>query len=108
MDIHKQLTDILHYQSHIQLDAATSLPPGTLAANRHEQDAIISIIKEEHLHLQTLKQVIDLIDTNNAEILGLYQESKDTHAEDWGALRWGPLPDWEQHNEHATWMQGEQ
>ena len=34
---------------------------------------------------------------NDAEILGLYEESKDTHTEDWGALAWGPLPDWEQH-----------
>ena len=97
VEIHQQLSDILHYQSHIQLDTATSLPPGTLTANRHEQDVIITLIKEEHLRLQTLKHLIDIIDTNDAEILGLYEESKDTHAEDWGALAWGPLPDWEQH-----------
>ena len=71
-------------------------PPCTLAANQHERSAIIALIKEEHPCLQTLKHLIDVIDTNNQEILGLYKDSKITHTEDWGALAWGPLPDWEQ------------
>ena len=54
------------------------------------------LLKEEHLHFQTLKQLIDCIDTNTGKILNLYKESKVTHNEDWGALTWGPLPDWEQ------------
>ena len=57
---------------------------------------IIAIIKEECLCLQTLKQLIDCIDTNDGEILELYKESKIVHAPDWGALTWGPLLDWEQ------------
>ena len=96
MEIHHHLSDFLHYQSHIQLDAATSLMPGTLHANRRKHNAIITIIKEECLHLQTLKQLINCINTNNGEILELYEESKIVHAQDWGALAWGPLPDWEQ------------
>ena len=95
-EVHRHLSDFLHYQSHVRLDAATSLPPGTLQANRRECDAIIAIIKEERLRLQTLKQLIDCIDTNDGEILKLYKESKIVHAQDWGALAWGPLPDWEQ------------
>ena len=67
-----------------------------LTTNHHERDTIIVLIKEEHLRLSTLKQVINLINTNNVEILGLYKESKDTHAKDWGALAWEALPDWEQ------------
>ena len=96
MEIHCHLSDFLHYQSHIQLDAATSLPPGTLHTNRHKRNAIITIIKEECLHLQTLKQLIDCINTNDGEILELYEESKIVHAQDWGALAWGALLDWEQ------------
>ena len=95
-EIHRHLSDFLHYQSHIRLDAATSLPPGTLHTNCCKRDAIIAIIKEEHLCLQTLKQLIDCIDTNDGETLELYEESKIVHAQDWGALTWGPLPDWEQ------------
>ena len=67
-----------------------------LHANCRERHAIIMVIKEEHLRLQTLKQLIDCIDTNDGEILELYEESKIVHAQDWGALAWGPLPDWEQ------------
>ena len=96
VEIHCHLSDFLHYQSHIQLDATTSLPPGMLHANCCKCDAIITIIKEERLRLQTLKQLIDCIDTNDGEILELYEESKIVHAQDWGALAWGALPDWEQ------------
>ena len=96
VDIHCHLTDFLHYQSHIRLDAATSLPPGTLHTDRNERKAIIALLKEEHLHLQTLKQLIDCIDMNTGKILNLYEELKVTHNEDWGALAWGPLLDWEQ------------
>ena len=95
-EIHCHLSDFLHYQSHIRLDAATSLPPGMLHTNRCEHDVIITIIKEERLRLQTLKQLIDCIDMNNGEILELYEESKIIHTQDWGALAWGPLLDWEQ------------
>ena len=92
-EIHRHLSDFLHYQSHIRLDAATSLPPGMLHTNRNERKAIIALLKEEHLRLQTLKQLIDCINTNTGEILDLYEV---THDEDWGALAWGPLPEWEQ------------
>ena len=95
-EIHRHLSDFLHYQSHIRLDAATSLPPGTLHADRNERKAIIALLKEERLHLQTLKQLIDCIDMNTGEVLKLYEESKITHEQDWGALAWGPLLDWEQ------------
>ena len=95
-EIHRHLSDFLHYQLHIRLDAATSLLPGTLQADQNERKAIIALLKEERLHLQTLKQLIDCIDMNTGEVLKLYKESKVTHDADWGALAWGPLPDWEQ------------
>ena len=95
-EIHRHLSDFLHYQSHVRLDTATSLPPGTLHANRNERKAIIALLKEERLRLQTLKQLIDCINTNTGEILDLYEELKVTHNKDWGALAWGPLLDWEQ------------
>ena len=95
-EIHRHLSNFLHYQSHIRLNTATSLPPGMLHANCRERDAIIAIIKEERLCLQTLKQLIDCIYTNDGKILELYKESKIVHTQDWGALAWGPLPDWEQ------------
>ena len=67
-----------------------------LHTDQNERKAIITLLKEERLCLQTLKQLIDCINTNTGEILDLYEESKVTHNEDWGALAWGPLLDWEQ------------
>ena len=81
-------------QSHIRLAAANSLPPGTLFVNEHEQKTIRLLIKEERKRLVTLKQIIELIDTNDAEIKELYDESRLIHDRSWGTLAWGPLPPW--------------
>ena len=54
------------------------------------------LVKEERLHLQTIKHLVDTINFNDEEILRLYKESKVMHDADWGTLAWGPLPDWEQ------------
>ena len=93
-EIHQLCTDFLHMQSHTRLAAASHLPPGTLAANNNECSTIRSLIKEERKHLITIKQVIDLIDTNDAEIEELYDESRFIHDGSWGSLAWGPPPPW--------------
>ena len=67
-EIHQLCTDFLHMQSHICLAAASHLPLGTLAANNNKCSTIRLLIKEERKHLITIKQVINLIDTNDAKI----------------------------------------
>ena len=52
------------------------------------------LIKEEQKRLTTLKQIIELIDTNDAEIEELYDESRLIHDGSWGTLAWGPPPPW--------------
>ena len=52
------------------------------------------LIKEEWKHLTTIKQIVDLIDTNDAEIEELYDESHLIHDGSWGTLTWGPPPPW--------------
>ena len=52
------------------------------------------LVKEERKHLVTLKQVIELIDTNDAEIEELYDESHLIHDGSWGTLAWGPPLPW--------------
>ncbi|KAF8640165.1 hypothetical protein AX14_010014 [Amanita brunnescens Koide BX004] len=74
-EIHQLLTDFAHMQSHIHLAATSSLPLGMLFANEHERKTIRLLIKEEWKCLATIKQIIELIDTNNAEIEELYDES---------------------------------
>ena len=93
-EIHQLLTDFAHMQSHTRLAAASSLPLGMLFANEHERKTIRLLIKEEWKCLATLKQVIELIDTNDAEIEELYDESRLIHDGSWGTLAWGPPPPW--------------
>ncbi|KAF8627515.1 hypothetical protein AX14_011355 [Amanita brunnescens Koide BX004] len=81
-------------QSHVCLPAASHLPPGTLLANNNECSTICLLIKEERKRLATIKQVIDLIDTNDAKIKELYDESHLIHDGSWGTLAWGPPLPW--------------
>ena len=92
--IHQLCTDFLHMQSHTRLAAASHLPPGMLAANNNERSTIHSLIKEERKRLMMIKQVIDLINTNDAEIEELYDESRFIHNGSWGSLAWGPPLPW--------------
>ena len=55
---------------------------------------IHTLIKEEWKHLTTIKQIIDLIDTNDAKIEELYDKSRLIHNGSWGTLAWGPPPPW--------------
>ncbi|KAF8628957.1 hypothetical protein AX14_011164 [Amanita brunnescens Koide BX004] len=93
-EIHQLLTDFAHMQSHVRLAAASHLPPGTLFANEHERKTIRLLIKEEWKRLATIKQIINLINTNDTEIEELYDESRLIHDRSWGTLAWGPPPPW--------------
>ena len=93
-EIHQLCTDFLHMQSHVRLAAASHLPPGMLLANNNKRSTIHSLIKEERKCLATIKQVIELIDTNDAKIEELYDESCLIHDGSWGTLTWGPPPPW--------------
>ncbi|KAF8637083.1 hypothetical protein AX14_010340 [Amanita brunnescens Koide BX004] len=81
-------------QSHVCLATASHLPPGMLFANEHEWKMICLLIKEEWKRLTTIKQIVDLIDTNDAEIKELYDKSHLIHDGFWGTLAWGPPPPW--------------
>ncbi|KAF8655489.1 hypothetical protein AX14_008140 [Amanita brunnescens Koide BX004] len=93
-EIHQLLTDFAHMQSHVHLPTTSHLPPGTLLANNNERSTIHVLIKEEQKHLTTIKQIIDLINTNNTEIEELYDESRLIHDRSWGTLAWGLPPPW--------------
>ena len=52
--LHKEITDFLHYQSHVRFAATKSLPPHTSAANKRERETIIEFLKEERTCIRTL------------------------------------------------------
>jgi hypothetical protein len=94
--IHQEITDLLHYQSHIHLAAASHLPPGTCSANQQEREVIIEFLKEERSCIRTLRALLDMAENNDVELQGLYEDSPVTADADWGTFAWGPMPQWEE------------
>jgi hypothetical protein len=82
--IHQEITDLLHYQSHVRLAAASHLPPGTRTANQQEREAIIEFLKEERARIRTLRALLDMAKNNDIELQGLYKDSPVTADADWG------------------------
>jgi hypothetical protein len=96
IQIHQEIMDLLHYQSHVCLAAALHLPPGTRTANQQEREAIIEFLKEERACIRTLHTLLDMAENNDVELQGLYEDSPITTDADWGTFAWGPMPQWEE------------
>jgi hypothetical protein len=94
--IHQEIMDLLHYQSHVHLAAASHLLPGTRSANQQEREAIIEFLKEERAHIRTLRTLLDMAENNDVELQSLYEDSPVTTDADWGTFAWGPMPQWEE------------
>ena len=94
--LHQEVTDFLHYQSHVQFAATKSLPPHTSAANEWERETIIEFLKEERACIWTLKRLLEMADDNAAALHALYEDSPIDPDINWGELHWGPTPQWEQ------------
>jgi hypothetical protein len=94
--IHQEVTDFLHYQSHIRFAATTSIPPGTRPVVEQEREAILEFLREERRQIRLLKSLLDMVDSNNHELILRYEDSPVTRDEDWGTFAWGPLPQWEE------------
>ena len=94
--LHQEITDFLHYQSHVRFTATKSLPPHTAAANERERETIIEFLKEERACIWTLKCLLDMEDDNAATLHSLFEDSPVDPDINWGELNWGPTPQWEQ------------
>ena len=94
--LHKEITDFLHYQSHVRFAATESLPPHTSSTNEREQEMIIEFLKEERAHIQMLKRLLEMADNNTAALHSLFEDSPVDPDINWGELAWGPMPQWEQ------------
>ena len=93
--LHQEISDFLHYQSHVWYAATASLPLHTATTNRRERETIIKFLKEECAHIKTLRQLLEMADDNAAKLHYFFEDSPiDTDA-NWGELAWGPLPQWE-------------
>ena len=94
--LHQEISDFLHYQSHVRYAATASLPPHTTTANQRERETIIEFLKEERACIRTLKHLLDAADDNAAELQTFFEDSPIDSDVNWGDLTWGPMPQWEQ------------
>ena len=94
--LHQEITDFLHYQSHVRFAATKSLLPHTASANERERETIIEFLKEEHTWIRMLKRLLEMADDNAAELHRLFEDSPVNPDTNWGELNWGPTPQWEQ------------
>ena len=94
--LHQEITDFLHYQSHVWYTATASLPLNTSAANQREQQTIIEFLKEERARIKMLRWLLDMVDNNAAELHSLFEDSPISADVNWGEVNWGPMPQWEQ------------
>ena len=94
--LHQEITDFLHYQSHVQYMATTSLPPNTTATNQQEWQTIIKFLKEERACIKMLKWLLDMADDNATELHSLFEDSPVSIDINWGEVAWGPTLQWEQ------------
>ena len=94
--LHQEITNFLHYQSHVQYTATASLPPNTSATNQWEQQTIIEFLKEERTRIKMLKHLLDMADDNAAKLHSLFENLPVSADANWGEVNWGPVPQWEQ------------
>ena len=94
--LHQEITNFLHYQSHVRYAATASLLPHTTTANQRERETIIEFLKEERARIRTLKRLLDAANDNAAELQTFFEDSPVDSDINWGELNWGPMPQWEQ------------
>jgi hypothetical protein len=73
--IHREITDFLHYQSHVRLYAAASLPPKVPRPNDDAKDRIVRLLREENRRLKNLHKLLQTLEANNKEIIETYEST---------------------------------
>jgi len=71
-EIHTEITDFLHYQSHVRLFAASSLPAEIPELQNEDRNRIVNLLCEENKRIKTLKWLLDIWEQNNTDILDAY------------------------------------
>jgi hypothetical protein len=76
--LHQELTDFLHFQSHIRLYAVSQLPPFVSPPDTAAKRIILERLKEEQRRLGILKWLIDTIEANNKDVIETLEAASST------------------------------
>ena len=73
-EINWLLTDFIHYQTQVRLEATSCLPLFISTANNSARNQIVTRLKEEHRRLEALKRLITGIDKANEDLIHFYED----------------------------------
>jgi hypothetical protein len=79
--LHQELTDFLHYQSHVRLYAATSLPPSVPEPDNQAWKNILQLIREEQRRIGILRWLLNTTKANNKDLIATYDDASPS---EWG------------------------
>jgi hypothetical protein len=80
-NLHREITDFLHYQWHVRLYAASSLLLLVPRPDDNVKLGIISLLQEENQRLKNLHKLLNAVETNNKEIIEIYKSTRTDY--DW-------------------------
>jgi hypothetical protein len=86
--IHQEVSDFLHYQSHVWLFAAMTLPATVPRPDDTTKECIIKLLKEENRRLKVLHKLLLSLEANNSELISTYEET----TTNWNAEGWQQNP----------------
>ena len=72
--IHQEISDFLHYQSHVWLYTSAALPSEIPGPDDDARRKILALIRAEQRHLSTLCWLIDTAEANNKDLIEAYEK----------------------------------
>ena len=74
--LHQEVTNLLHFQSHVRLQGLVAPPPpGTGPLNDETHEKLAAAIRKEQKVLHTIPQIIERAEENNRDALNILEET---------------------------------
>ena len=84
--VHQEVTDLLHFQSHVRLPGLIlPPPPGTGPLNDETREKLAAAIRKEQKVLATIRQLLQRAEENNRDALDILEENDNGWNNQWQA-----------------------
>ena len=76
--LHQEVTNLLHFQSHVRLQGLVAPPPpGTGPLNDETREKLAAAIRKEQKILQAIRLLIERAEDANRDVLDILEETTD-------------------------------
>ena len=84
--LHQEVTNLLHFQSHVRLQGLIiPPPPGTGPLNDETREKLAAAIRKEQKVLHAIRRLIERVEDNNRDVLDILEEATDNG---WNNQNW--------------------